>query len=103
MTLKEQLAKTTEELANLTGKLDVVIPRLEEMMPRRECKTRHEGLDGTLEAHRRAIAEEIRKNGKPQWDLKLITVVGAVVGILAVAVNFLGRIALHSLGIEGMP
>lgn len=104
MTLKEQLAKTTEELANLTGKLDVVIPRLEEMMPRRECGVRHDGLTKELENHRMAIQSEIRRsNGGPKWGLKLIALASLVIGVFGVTINFLGRIALHALGIGELP
>lgn len=105
MPLEEQLADTSAAVAHLAGKLDIVIPRLDLLMPRRECEVRHDGLEKTLEAHREAIREEIRKNGgsAPKVGLKLIALAAAAVGTLGVAVNALARIALHALGIGGAP
>jgi len=105
MGLEEQLADTSSKVAHLTGKLDIVIPRLDLLMPRGECVVRHDGLERVLEAHREAIREEIRTNGNgtPKMGLKLVALAAAAVGTLGVAVNFLGRIALQAMGVEAGP
>ena len=101
MGLEEQLADTSAKVAHLTGKLDIVIPRLDGMMPRTECAVRHDGLEKLLETHREIIREEIRKNGNgtPKLGLKLIALAASAVAILGVAIDFLGRIALRAVGI----
>jgi len=105
MELEQQLADTSAKVARLTGKLDIVIPRLDEMMPRSECVVRHEGLERLLESHREIIREEIQKNGNgtPKFGLKLIALAASAVAILGVAIDFLGRIALHAVGMGGGP
>ena len=110
--LEEQLAETSQRLARLTGQLDIVIPRLDGLMPRAECEVRHEGLQrelkSTLEGHRQAIQEEIRRNsggggGETRITLKLIALAGAIIGVLGTAVSALGRVALHALGVSAGP
>ena len=113
MGLEEQLADTSAKVAHLTGKLDIVIPRLDLLMPRAECATRHDGLEKMLDERqirlekalredREAIREEIRQNGGgPRFGLKLIALAASAVAILGVALEFLGRIALHALGMGG--